>query len=214
MEKNQPLNKKEKSLAKEIIPHIVNSLHQEGVITEEDLKDKMVLLKKVDDYLSDEKNQIDFKIFIDHRQPILKFAKAESENGNTGLSTTLYATYVEHTLNRFIHLVCIEKGFDNKTQSEIIRSVSISAKCTWVIKLLGLPPIRQEHIKTILQIADERNSFIHYKWKPESDETQNLSKIEEVNIERDKKIKSLLRYLKNYEAKLEFKGNKSRFDIL
>jgi hypothetical protein len=80
--------------------------------------------------------------------------------------------------------------------------------------LLDLPIIRQEYVKTILEISDERNSYFHYKWKPEpdTDKVPDLDKEKKDEEEKIKKIKSLLRYLKAYETKFEFKGKKKHID--
>ena len=137
-------------------------------------------------------------------------AKEQNNKGADDFSTALYATFVEHTLNRIIHLACVSKKTDVKTQSEIIKNINISGKCTWLIKLLNLPPFNTSHIKTIESISAERNSYIHYKWKPSKDEISNHDR-EKIKInEKLKKIKSLLKYLRTYEAKIEFKGKKTK----
>ena len=53
---------------------------------------------------------------------------------------------------------------------------------------------------------------MHYKWKPEIDfdnmpDDENKEYDEQM---KNKKIKSLIKYLKTYETRLEFKGNKKR----
>jgi predicted DNA-binding protein YlxM (UPF0122 family) len=77
---------------------------------------------------------------------------------------------------------------------------------------LQLPPFKSEHVKTILSVSEERNSYFHYKWKndPSFHEIIDLEKEEKIRIEKMKKIKSVIRYLKNYETKLEYEGKKKK----
>jgi hypothetical protein len=119
---------------------------------------------------------------------------------------------VEHTLNSIIHHQCFKKKFDEKTKLDILRNVNLIGKCSWLIKLLGLPPMKSDHVKTILAIADERNSFFHYKWKPDpdTDKIPDLDKEDRVYSEKIKKIKALIKYLKNYETNQEYGGKKKK----
>ncbi|MFT3844059.1 MAG: hypothetical protein QM725_03325 [Lacibacter sp.] len=201
-------------LAKSILPDFINSLHKEGIISESDLSDKKIVFEKLRGYMAKNKGNINWEIFVDHRETLIKVAETEIKKGHFEFAVALYATFIEHTLNRIVHLACSSKKIDNKIQTEIIRSVNIIGKCTWLIKLLDLPTIRQENVKTILSISDERNAYIHYKWKPETDTDKipDLDKEKKEEDEKIKKIKSLLRYLKTYETKLEYKGKKKHID--
>ena len=210
-QKNQ---KFKNEIAKTAFPYIVKALHVEGIITDNDLLDKTIVLNKVKEYLDDENNEINFELIVDHRDYIINLARLEEKKGNTELTTTLYATYVEHTLNRIIHIACVSKKHDYKTQNEIIRNINIGGKCTWLLELLELPALNPNHVKTILEISDERNSFIHYKWKPEL-KLSSISRRRKIeDVERKERIDSLLKYLENYESELEFKGDKEKFDLL
>jgi hypothetical protein len=204
----------EEKFAKSILPDFINSLYKDGLISESDLSDKTIVFGKIRDYMKKNKGKINWEIIVDHRETLLNVAEAENKNGHFEFAVALYATFIEHTLNRIIHLACASKKIDKKTQTEIIRNINIIGKCTWLIKLLDLPIIRQEYVKTILEISDERNSYFHYKWKPEpdTDKVPDLDKEKKDEEEKIKKIKSLLRYLKAYETKFEFKGKKKHID--
>ncbi|MNQ64872.1 hypothetical protein D3C85_793120 [compost metagenome] len=201
-------------IAKIVLPDLINSLHKEGVISDSDLLDKKKVFEKLRTFMAKNKGNMEFEIVVDHRETLIRIAEAENKNGHFQFAIAIYATFIEHTLNRIVHLACESKKIDKKVQTEIIRSVNIIGKCTWLIKLLDLPAIRQEYIKTILTVSDERNSYIHYKWKAETDNDKIPDLENEKNVENEKlkKIKSLLRYLKNYETKLEFKGKKKQID--
>ena len=201
-----------KSIAKAILPNMIDDLYQRGIITEEDLTDSRKTMQIVKRYYEENKDTIAFETVVDHREEILKVAESEVKKGRNGLAISLYATSVEHTLNRIIHLACVAKKIDSKTQSEILRSVNINGKCTWLFRLLDIPAIKADYLKIILNISDERNAYLHYKWKPDidMDKIPDLEKEEKINKEKIKRAKLLIKYLKGIEAKIEFRGKKSR----
>lgn len=200
----------QRQIARIIFPEIVNQLHKSGEISNEELSNKKLVFKKIREFLDKNKGLPNLEIIVDHRETILESAENENKKGHFELSVTLYATFVEHTLNRIIHLACVSKKIDTKTQTEVIKNINIIGKCTWLLKLLELPPLNEKHVRTILAISDQRNSYIHYKWKPEkdTDKVPDLEKKNHQETEDLKKIKALLRYLKSYESKIEYNGKK------
>lgn len=204
----------EAKILKAMLPDFINSLHKDGIISTDDLADKKKVTEKIREYLAEHKDNLVFDFIIDHRETLINVAERETNNGHFELAISLYATFVEHTLNRIIHLACKANMVDSKTQTEIIRNINIIGKCSWLIVLLNLPALRKEYVSTILLISDERNSFMHYKWKPEkdTDKVPNPEKEEKENEEKLKKIKALLKYLKTYEARLEYSGKKRQIN--
>src|SRR5690606_40762186 len=76
--------------------------------------------------------------------------------------------------------------FSRDWSSDVCSSDLIIGKCTWLIKLLDLPTFRQEYVKIILTVSNERNSYIHYKWKTEIDSDKILNLDTENNTEAEK----------------------------
>lgn len=206
----EKLKRLEKQILSIVLPNLVNNLHRKGTLNDTDLNDKQILNDKLRDYIA--KNKLDFQIVVDHRETLLNVAEREFKAGHNDFSIALFATYIEHSLNRLIHLECERKKLDNKTCTEIIKSVGIIGKCTWLLKLLGLQPFRQEYLKIIFKITEERNAYIHYKWKPErdTDEVSNTAEQERKEEEKYKEIKKLMKYLKSYETRHEFAGKKNK----
>ena len=201
-------------IGKAIIPDFINSLHNEGVISDADLSDKKIVFEKLRKYMAKNSGRIDWQFIIDHRETLINVAEAENKKGHFEFAVSLYATFVEHTLNRIIHITCYSKKIDLKTQTEIIRNINIIGKCTWLIKLRNLSPLNENHVKTILEISDQRNAYFHYKWKPEpdTDKIPDIGKRDKEKSDKIEKIKSLLKYLKAYETKIEYKGKKKHID--
>lgn len=204
----------ESKILKAVLSDFINSLHRDGIISTDDLSDKIKVTEKIKKYMAKHKDNLIFDIIIDHRETLLNVAEKESKDGHFELAVSLYATFVEHTLNRIIHLTCLLRKIDAKTQTEIIRNVNMIGKCSWLMVLLNLPAFRKEYVSTILMIAEERNSFMHYKWKPErdTDKVPEPEKKEKENQEKINKIKALLKYLKTYETRLEFRGKKRQIN--
>jgi hypothetical protein len=201
------MKKYEKEIAQNVFTNIINKLFEEGVILESDFLDKKKIDDKVGDYIVKNHGRFDFELTVDHRETLIETANREYLNGSIELAIGLYATFVEHTLNKIIFMRCKSKKLDLKTSTEIIKSINISGKCTWLLKLLGLPNLNINYLKIIYKIAEERNSYFHYKWKPEIDCKEDVDKVKH-REQKLNEIKRLLRYLKNYESKIEFKGKK------
>lgn len=198
------MNEKDLKILKKVVgdtffPQLVNSLIKEGIINNDDLDDKLLVLQKVKQYLNKNKN-LEFPIITDYRTNILELAES-NYNKNYEFSITLYATYIEHTLNSLINIYCESKDIGEKTQAEIIRNVNFKGKYTWLLKLMGYSGINNKYLNLIQKISDERNSFIHYKWKISNDKNPS-SEIELIEI------KKLVKYLKTYETRINYNGNK------
>lgn len=201
--KDRDLENLKKEIADELMPFIINDLYKSGKIKENELDDKEAVYKNVLEHFV---NNLDFDIELlpDHRDSILNAAQNYSTS-NYQLSITLYATFIEHTLNFLIQSACFKIGIDSKTITDIIRSVNINGKSTWLIRLLGLRPINPKYIKTILEISEIRNSYLHYKWKPYNSQTHK-------ETDNFKKVRELVKYLHTYETKYIFQGKKQQIN--
>ena len=88
------------------------------------------------------------------------------------------------------------KKINKKTEGEIIRGVSFIGKCTWLLTIFGLPVLKQNYLISIMKIAEERNSYMHYKWKPETDTDKVPDLDNESKQKKDKylEIKKTIKY--------------------
>lgn len=80
-------------------------------------------------------------------------------------------------------------------RKEILRSISIQGKCTWLLQLLGARPIAKQHVKMIQHISELRNAFVHYKW--------TMTDIDASPREQDTAI-VVAKALKNYEKTIKY----------
>lgn len=194
-------------LTKDTITNVVESLYAIDVFSDDDIKDEKSLKKALKQFV---KQGGIGGFVIDHRESLLIQAKYFLQNSQFDYSKVFFATYFEHSINHLIEVYCAKRGISNQSKIEIIRNINIWGKLSWLLELIGLPKFNKVHLKTIKSLSDERNAFIHYKWNPESD----LNKIPD--FEKEKKridndfdsIKKAVRYFKNYESRLIFKGKK------
>jgi hypothetical protein len=196
------------ALIKSIVPLLIKKMFDDGIISETDLHNKDIVNDKVRKYINE--NKIDYKFTVDHRSEILDRAEKEAAKGGYQFAITFYATYFEHTLNSIIALKCESKKYEIDIQEQLIRRLSLEDKCTWILRLLELKPINKNHINVIKQISDKRNSFVHYKWKPEPDEVGDLDKEKRIEKDTITSIKKTIRYLKRYESIVQFQGKKHK----
>ena len=147
---------------------------------------------------------------IDYTQSLITKARNYKKSKEYDFSRICYATFFEHQINYLIHLYCLRNEINIKTQTDIIQSVNIYGKFTWLLKLMQFPEFNNIHRKTIKSLADSRNSFVHYKWKetPSFDKDFDDKKEQEkLDIEFDK-IEKAVKYFKTYSSKIKYKGKK------
>jgi hypothetical protein len=185
---------------------LLQNLFSKDILKKADLElPRKELLDKVFAFIS--KNG--FPVTIDHRDDITSQVDIFILSKKYEYAKVFYAMYFEHTLNGLIDNACHRRKFDDRTRLDIIRSVDIYGKLTWLPRLLGHKVFNSTHVKTIKNLADERNAFVHYKWNIEHDndaETVNEKKQEDYF----KKIKAAVSYMKRYEAEIMFGGSKAK----
>ena len=179
-----------------------------GKLTEKDLMlPQEVLKKKIHDLI--ERTEI---VFVkDHRDNILKEADNFFIQKDYDFAKVLYAMFFEHTINRLISIECEKKEIDEKTKNDIIRSIDIHGKLSWLPRILGFPNFNDNYRRIIKKLSDDRNSFIHYKWKSfEEDEVNETNKN---NVEEEfNNIKLAIKYIKRYTTIILYRRSKSKFE--
>ncbi len=205
--------KEDSKLEHELIRCITESFFAAGSFSEEDIKDKeshLFALQRIVD------NGLIGGMTVSHTENLTNKAREFKKSNEFDYSRMFYATFFEHQINEIIHLYCVRNQIDNKTQTSIIQSVNIWGKFTWLLKLMNFPSFNKTHLNTIKNLADTRNSFVHYKWKDDSDFDNCKSEAEkQALIENEfEKIEKAVKYFRNYCSKIKFKGNKGKIKQL
>ena len=187
-----------------ILPEIINDLVQKDIISAKRLEDKIYVLEKVLEHI--DKYNIYYENAIDHREELLKNAE-KSYSTDYELSITLYAIFIEHTINSIIDLFCRNNSIGDKSRIEIIRNVNIIGKFTWLLEVFKIPNINSKILKSIKRITEARNSYVHYKWNYTNIEIEEEEEKQKIQLEE---IKSVIKYIKTYESKYKYNGLKHK----
>lgn len=131
---------------------------------EEILSDFEVIIR--DDFVIGEAEIIPV---TDHRDSLLDKARIEASTGNYELAVTLYATWIEHSVNGILIRAIERMGHGAKVGTQIIRKLDLPVKVTAFWELVGLPPLPPEFLKSMTQVLERRNAFVHYKWPRRDD---------------------------------------------
>jgi hypothetical protein len=196
-------SKEEKKLQDFFYESFIKSLLKSGEITIEDFSDKAKLKKKL--------LKLNDKTVIDHKEDLIETARHFFKKKDFSKSKLFYATYFEHEINNLIIELCEKKKIEKKTINDIIKSVNIIGKFTWLLLILGATKVSEIHKNIILKTADERNAFVHYKYNSEQEDIidEEKLKIKETKIIAEfKKIENTITYIKKYKSRNLFNGNK------
>lgn len=186
----------------------IKNLFSEGKLTLEDLHlSELDLTEKVNKLIKNVK----IGFVIDHRNGILGQAEFYLKSKNYNYAKIFYAMFFEHSINSLIDYECRKRNIEEKTKIDIIKSVDLYGKLTWLPILFEHNKFNKTHLQTIKRLADDRNSFVHYKWKIKSEDSEESSLEKEMQIEF-KKIKHAVKYMKSYESNIFFGKNKGKLE--
>jgi hypothetical protein len=118
----------------------------------------------------------EFHNAADHRSDLLERAEAEVESGSVEVGVTLYALWIEHTVNGDLIYALQRKGYGEETIKPLIRELRLETKITSLWHIAGFDPIASEDVALVRKISEARNSFVHYKWSAKGEEEYELSK--------------------------------------
>ena len=199
---------KDKHMAIQVAKSFISAFFTQGHLTEEDLSlSQDEFYKKIKDIV----DKSELTVGVDHRSDIIEKADNLLLQKDYDYARILYAMFFEHSINHLISHECQKRKFEEKVKIEIIKSVDIYGKLTWLSKLLGFPKFNDKHRLIIKKLSDDRNAFVHYKWKVDNDDENKKTK-EPNNEEEFKKIKLAVKYMKQYETNLLYQKNKSRLN--
>jgi len=188
----------------QIFTRIVEHLYEAGYITDEDLSDPERLREKVSDLRA---AGIEFKGVLDHRDDLVSDAERYSREGKLQMALMLYALFFEHTLNQLILRGMRDARRSQNTADAVLRSVNFDGKLSWILDILDMPPLNEAHRKTMARVAQQRNAFVHYKWKEMTWGEASKREREEAD-ELLRSARKAVAYLKRYESRLALRGKK------
>lgn len=149
---------------------------------------------------------------IDHTETLLASARRNRRRGDHHLSILLYATWSEHWVNGVISSAGRRKGLGDESIEQAIRDTPFRGKVTWLLQLLGMPPLRSQYLDTLNDLLGLRNGFVHYKWVAHGESVMDQQDQQRGRLLE--KIESLVRYLNRYEDRIMFQSARCRIERL
>lgn len=136
---------------------------------------------QVAEWIRDKASDLELQPIITHEQELLAEARSQREKGRHKFALMFYATWNEHTLNGALHEFAATQELERQEYIALVR-LSLREKMGVVWRLLTGTDFPPDLRASILKIAEERNSFVHYKWgpAPESPSDGQLSEREDL----------------------------------
>lgn len=150
-----------------------------------------------------------FEATIDYRDDLLRQARRFANGGDENLALLLYATWFEHWANHMLHWkLSAQKHFMTREVREILRTVQLGGKLSWLAKLVGLRPVSVEHQKTIAAISERRNAFVHYKWTGKGLDSAEMKHASVKLLALLRSAENTVRYLRRLENRQVYYGKR------
>jgi hypothetical protein len=189
--------KKFKQFERLLINGIYRQFLEEGIVDPHGKSDDQII-KEVLSHMLKWSKERPMMISTDHRPDLLKQARAFAKQEDFEKAILFYATWFEHWINGL--LTRRLKNLDEDGRRQMLRETSLNGKFKWLLPILYGVEISIGHLATIVQIAERRNSYVHYKFilvdvdGPRDDEKKTLEMI--------KRAERTIEYLRRFEAKL------------
>ncbi|MCX4244205.1 hypothetical protein [Paraliomyxa miuraensis] len=196
-------------LTRALVESLLHGLIADGTIVPADKTKEDLIREVLSFWLKWRKSGGDLDVKIDHRCTLLADARRKRTEGYQDLSILLYATWFEHSINALLLHRSDSVGMTEKEAISMIRETSMSAKLGWLLKLLCLPLVATHHAKLMLKVADLRNAFVHYKWRPSPDLTPSKKETARALANVEKTVA----YMRRYERRVMYSGKKPKLPL-
>lgn len=170
--------------AEEFLRGILKDAISTGRIDPSKLTPEQIRAEGIDILKRYSKGEIEFRMITDHTSDLLSRARIEVREDNHQLAIFFYATWAEHSLNRWICYRC--GGSDNQISKMLIRETAIRAKYAWVYMAFTNRKPPELQINRLQKLSDARNQYVHYKWQPSdfdsSPTKEHLARVHEAEL--------------------------------
>ena len=204
MQMQTDIEQLKQALGKRLVEIVLYEMLAQEHLSEEDLQDKKAIFKKLYEF----SQKANFTIVADHRDSILKTAEDFLSTKQYGFSLIFFAMFFEHSINYLITHQFEKKKISKKKGIELIKSANIEAKFSSILEQLEMPKFSQSHKKTIMDIAKERNAYIHYKWISLTDSEESDKHTKTLNL--ISAVRKSVTYMKTYESRILYANKKKK----
>jgi hypothetical protein len=107
----------------------------------------------------------DMTVVIDHRPEIHEEARRFFSEDKPHFAITFYAMWFEHWINSILDNEIVRLELESGWAQHIIRTSNFGQKVKDIWNLLFTEPLDVEYRHIMMEAANLRNMFVHYKWK-------------------------------------------------
>lgn len=194
-------------LGRIIVPQFILQLIRDGIIIPNGKTDEQIKAEAATIF---RKYGTEITIGIDHTKTLLAKARAHVRQKETEFASLYFATFFEHKINWIIVQICQKRKIRGSEIKQILREAGLRAKCTWIMALLNYEPLSSRAVKTVNDIAEIRNSFVHYKWPSEDPDSSGLQQSKDRHLSILKGAEYVVAHLKRIEERHLYKGHGKR----
>jgi hypothetical protein len=174
-------SKTSRKLELRLVRCIVESLVEQGDIDPRN-KTTEELFQELRNFAAN--NKVEWTSITDHTPDWLKKARKAHKNEDFAFAVIAYATWLEHQINRFVDSFGKRQSVPVKLVESLIRHTGTAEKFIWLHLALGCKPPTEMRLNRIRRLLEARNQYVHYKWKPDAENEDELLKAVIKNAEK------------------------------
>ncbi|WP_433857393.1 hypothetical protein [Streptomyces kronopolitis] len=132
-------------------------------------------------------------VVTDHSDGLLRKANEAVGSEEYWFAILFYATWIEHWINNILISLSCRSNVPAGVAVALVRSCGFNLKMKDVWTSLGAEPLEKEIMRTMAELMELRNGFVHYKWQARisSEKERQDQRVKEVALEGQKLIKIL-----------------------
>ena len=148
---------------------------------------------------------VEFNFIIDHKDSVLQQARVFAQDSTPDFALVFYAMWFEHWLNGMYAWQSQRVGAPEEDLLRQLRFGSMKKKMTSGWTSTFREELDASWVEVILEIADHRNAFMHYKW-PVQDDMGSFSDSKAKKIAALEKAEWAVEKLKTLQHQMMYRG--------
>jgi len=154
-----------KDLVRSVLPYLIYHLLEDGILKEEDLSNKGVVIQKIRENSTRIIEKMKVQI-VGHRG-FLDSCKSEFENGRPESGVIMASVCIENMINLFYReMLEVMHSLDTGTINSIIKMINIPDKLGWFLKIAFNLELSKDLVNQVKELNSLRNKIVHFNAIP------------------------------------------------
>ncbi|MFD8695381.1 hypothetical protein [Kitasatospora purpeofusca] len=130
-----------------------------------------------------------------HDRELLVEGNSFLDRGLNQLAILLYATWIEHWINRIILMRSVGFGTPPELAAALVRSTRLELKIGKIWSSLELERFDRDLSRAIVRVMESRNGFVHFKWtaSPEDEHGERINQGAARAVEAKRTVEALMK---------------------